>query len=234
MKEDCLDLPEKIYIKRTLQLTPEQKAVYADMKRNAVIVLSDTDQVTATTALTQILRLHQISCGFVNTDDGETIPIKNTRLEELLSILEETSGKVIIWATYRHDIKIIENKLKQLYGEKSVVSYYGDTESEKRQQIIHTFQNNNNCKYFIGHPKTGGFGLTLTVAKTIIYYSNSYDLEVRIQSEDRAHRIGQKNNVTYIDLVTEKTVDEKIVKALRDKINIATQVLGEGWKKWLI
>jgi SNF2 family DNA or RNA helicase len=233
-KEDCLDLPEKNYIKRTIQLTPEQKTVYDDLKKTAVSILNEQDQVTATTQLTCLLRLHQVSCGFVNTDEGEVLELKNSRLEELVSILDEVDGKVLIWATYRHDIKAIENKIKVLYGEDSVVSYYGDTKGEVRQELVNKFQNDPECKYFVGHPKTGGYGLTLVAANTVIYYSNNYDLEVRLQSEDRAHRIGQKNTVTYIDIVTEKTIDELIVKALRNKIDIATQVLGENFKKWLI
>jgi len=85
----------------------------------------------------------------------------------------------------------------------------------------------------VGNPQTGGYGITLTAASTVIYYSNGYDLEKRLQSEDRAHRIGQKKSVTYIDLIAEKTVDEKIVKALRKKINIASEVLGEDLKEWI-
>ena len=85
----------------------------------------------------------------------------------------------------------------------------------------------------MGHPKTGGFGLTLTAANTVIYYSNSYDLELRMQSEDRAHRIGQENKVTYIDLISPKTIDQKIVEALRSKIKIADTILGEDAREWL-
>ena len=104
-----------------------------------------------------------------------------------------------------------------------------------RDQIISDFQDkNSDLRYLVSNPKTGGYGLTLTASHTVIYYSNSYDLEVRLQSEDRAHRIGQTSKVTYIDLIAEKTVDEQIVKSLRGKINIATQVLGEDLKKWLI
>jgi len=139
-KEDCLDLPEKNYMKRTIQLTPEQKTVYDDLKKTAVAILSDEDQVTATTQLTCLLRLHQVSCGFVNSDEGEVLELNNSRLEELVSILEETDGKVLIWATYRHDIKAIENKIKSLYGEDSVVSYYGDTKGEDRQDLVKKFQ----------------------------------------------------------------------------------------------
>ena len=89
-------------------------------------------------------------------------------------------------------------------------------------------------RFFVGQPKTGGYGITLTAANTMIYYSNSYDLEIRLQSEDRAHRIGQKKAVTYIDLIVEDTIDEKIVKSLREKINLAGQVLGEEQKRWLL
>ena len=85
----------------------------------------------------------------------------------------------------------------------------------------------------MGQPKTGGYGITLTSATTVIYYSNSYDLEIRLQSEDRAHRIGQENKVTYIDLVAPNTIDEKILTALRAKIDIASQVLGEDARAWL-
>lgn len=233
-KEQCLDLPEKVYTKRSIELTPEQKKVYDEMKKNAVAVLDDMEQVTANAVITQLLRLHQISCGFLNTDSGISVEIKNNRLSELLGIAEEVSGKAIIWANYRHDIMAIESALKKEYGNDAVRSYFGDTPGEERQNIVESFQKDDNLRFFIGQPRTGGYGLTLTAANTVIYYSNSYDLEVRLQSEDRAHRIGQDKKVTYIDLVAEKTVDEVIVKALRQKINIATQVLGEDWKKWLI
>ena len=128
----------------------------------------------------------------------------------------------------------IEREIAKVYGSEAVASYFGDTPGEERQDIVNRFQEDDSLKFFVGQPRTGGYGLTLTAANTVIYYSNNYDLEVRLQSEDRAHRIGQTSSVTYIDLVAEKTVDEKIVTALRKKINIATQVLGEDWKKWLI
>lgn len=233
-KDECLDLPDKNYIKRSIELTPEQKKMYNQMKKTAVALLDDMEMVTANAVITQLLRLHQISCGFVNTDDGNLVRFKNNRMSELLSILEEVDGKVIIWANYRHDIMAIEMELARAYGPSSVATYFGDTDGEARQDIVERFQTSEDLRFFIGQPRTGGYGLTLTAAKTVIYYSNSYDLEVRLQSEDRAHRIGQTNAVTYIDIIAQGTVDEKIVGALRKKINIATQVLEEDWKKWLI
>ena len=119
------------------------------------------------------------------------------------------------------------------YGPESVVDYYGLTPQDERQDNIRKFQSDPDCRFIVGTPSTGGYGITLTAANTVIYYSNGYDLEKRLQSEDRAHRIGQKKNVTYIDIIAEKTVDEKIVKALRDKINIASEVMGEELKAWI-
>jgi SNF2 family DNA or RNA helicase len=116
-----------------------------------------------------------------------------------------------------------------------VATYYGATPQDERQEIVNAFQDMDSpLRFFVGQPRTGGYGITLTAASTVVYYSNSYDLEIRLQSEDRAHRIGQKKSVTYVDLVSPKTIDEKILLALKDKINLADQVLGEKTANWII
>ena len=233
-KEDCLDLPDKVYLRREVELTTEQKQVYETMKRAAIAELEGS-VISASTVLTQLLRLQQICSGFVNTDDGSFKELPCNKLQELMDVVEETDGKVIIWANFTHNIKAIAEALGKEYGADSVATYYGDTATDARQQIVTKFQDPENpLRFFVGQPRTGGYGLTLTEARTVIYYSNGFDLEVRLQSEDRAHRIGQKSNVTYIDIVVPGTVDEKILVALRNKINIATQVLAEGYKKWLL
>ena len=236
LKSDCLDLPEKIYLKRNIQLTPEQQKAYLEMKKYGIALLGKGQTMSAVNALAQLIRLHQITCGHVKTDDQKIRSIKNNRIEELLSVLEETNDeKVIIWAVYRYDIQEIERQLRKKYGAESVVTFYGDTKAETRQEIVNEFQDKDSpLRFFIANPQTGGYGLTLTASHTVIYYSNSYDLEIRMQSEDRAHRISQTEKVTYIDLIAEKTVDEKIVKSLRNKINLATEVLGEEMKQWLV
>ena len=114
-----------------------------------------------------------------------------------------------------------------------MVSYYGLTPQEERQKNMKQFQANNGVRFVVGTPQTGGYGITLTEANTVIYYSHEYDLEKRIQSEDRAHRIGQKKTVPYVDIIAQDTVDEKIVKALRKKINIASEVMGEELRDWI-
>ena len=239
LKKDCLDLPDKIYITRKIELTPEQKKVYDEIKKYAITDLYDEQeqrqQVSVTSVLTKMLRLHQISCGYTTTDLGENIELTSTRLNELMSILEETEGKAIIWANYRYDIKRIVNEIKKVYGDDSVGSYYGDTSDDNRVLYLKQFQDvKSPLRFMVGNTQTGGYGINLTKASTVIYYSNNFDLEKRLQSEDRAHRIGQVNKVTYIDIVCKGTVDEKIVKSLLAKQNIAAQVLGEeAWKDWI-
>jgi SNF2 family DNA or RNA helicase len=202
------------------------------MKDHALAMLNG--KVTTTmTVLTQLMRLHQITCGHFTADDGSVQSVKSNRMNELMSILEDMDGKAIIWANYQRDIENIVDEITDKYGPESVVDYYGLTPQEDRQDNIRKFQNNPECRFLVGTPQTGGYGITLTQANTVIYYSNGYDLEKRLQSEDRAHRIGQKKTVTYIDLICEDTVDEKIVKALRDKINIASEVMGEELKDWI-
>ena len=232
LKEDCLDLPPKIYMKREIELSAEQKKVYKQMKEEALASLNGK-QITTMTVLTQLMRLQQITCGHFVADDGTTQEIKSNRLNELIDILEEIEGKAIIWCHWQRDVKIIKEALIKEYGPRSVVDYYGLTPQDKRQKNKDDFQNDSKVRFFVGTPQTGGYGLTLTAANTVIYYSNGYDLEKRIQSEDRAHRIGQKKSVTYIDILAEETVDSKIVKSLRKKINIASKVMGEELKSWI-
>ena len=232
LKEDCLDLPDKIFIKRQISLSKDQRKLYDQMKKQALAILNGK-QSTTVNALTQLMRLHQITCGHFTDDNGGTQPIENNRISELMDVLEDVEGKAIIWAHYQYDINQIIKAVVAKYGPGSVVDYYGLTPKDERQDNIKRFQDDPKCRFFVGTPSTGGYGITLTAANTVIYYSNGYDLEKRLQSEDRAHRIGQKKPVTYVDINAQDTVDEKIVKALRKKINIASEVLGEELKSWI-
>jgi len=232
LKDDCLDLPDKVYMKRQVDLTPEQIRLYRQMKQEALATLNGKT-VTTVTALTQIMRLQQITCGHFVADDGTTQNIKHNRMLELMDILEEVEGKAIIWAHWQRDVELITAAIEKQYGPGSVVHYYGKTLPEQRDYAIRNFKENDKVRFFVGTPATGGYGITLTQASTVIYYSNGYDLEKRMQSEDRAHRIGQTKKVTYIDLIAEDTVDTKIVKSLRKKIDIASKVMGEELKAWI-
>ena len=231
-KEQCLDLPPKTYQYREVELTPEQKRVYKELSDLAVSFL-DGKVLSVDTVLTQMLRLHQITCGHYKSDDDEIIQVPNNRLAELMQVLDEAPNKVIIWATYIQDIQAILSALKKEYGDDSTVAYYGAVSQDDRNTAIDRFQKDDTCRFFVGNPQTGSMGITLTAADTVVYYSNSYNLEHRLQSEDRAHRIGQDKKVVYIDIICPGTIDSKIVKALRDKKNIAQQVMGDEWKQWL-
>ena len=233
LKDDCLDLPKKTYMKRTVELTAEQKKVYKQMKQEAIAFLNGK-MVTSATVITQLMRLHQITCGHFKSNDGTVQDLKNNRITQLMDILEEVEGKAVIWAHYRHDIEKIVEAISKTYGENTVVTYYGDTTTDDRQKAIKKIQDENSpVRFIIGTPQTGGYGITLTGASTMIYYSNGYDLEKRQQSEARIDRIGQKRPMTYIDIMAEDTIDDKIVKSLRNKVNIATEIMGEELKAWI-
>jgi len=231
-KDECLDLPPKVYRQRWVSLGEKQRAFYDRFKANAIAILEDST-VSFTNKLTEILRLHQVCNGFVNDDNGDKVELENPKMKELDAVLDETNGKVIIWANYLHNIHDINAHLLKKYGKGSVVVMYGDVSLSQRQEAIKQFQENDNCRFFVANPQTGGHGLTLTAANTVVYFSNNYNLELRLQSEDRAHRIGQTKSVTYIDLIVENTVDEKIVEALVNKNKLAGETLGEEIKSWL-
>jgi SNF2 family DNA or RNA helicase len=233
LKDDCLDLPPKTYTKRIIELSDEQKKVYKTMKEKAIAFLNGK-MVSTATVITQLMRLHQITCGHFTSDDGDVQEIKNNRIDQLMEILEEVEGKAVIWAHYRYDIKKIVEAISKKYGENSVVTYYGDTSTDDRQKAITKIQDkDSSVRFIVGTPQTGGYGITLTGASTMIYYSNGYDLEKRQQSEARIDRIGQEKPMTYIDIIAEGTVDDKIVQSLRKKVNIATEIMGEELKDWI-
>ena len=231
-KEECLDLPPKLRQIRHIDMTPAQKRMYVILKKRAILELEREKLVTAPLIITRILRLQQILCGFIKYDNKteENIEGENPRIQELLNVIEETQGNIIIWATYRNSIKLIRDTLSKKFGASKVAAFFGDTKAEDRQGIVERFQSGE-IRFFVGQPRTGGYGLTLTKAKTVIYFNNTYDMEVRLQSEDRAHRIGQKDKVLYIDFVCPNTLDEKIMKTLNTKKKLADQITGDNWKE---
>jgi SNF2 family DNA or RNA helicase len=233
LKDDCLDLPPKTFMKRVVQLTPDQKKIYLQMKQFALSQM-DGKIMTTATVLTQLMRLQQITCGHFNADDGTIKEVDSNRLPELMNVLEEIEGKVVIWAHWQRDVHRIIQEISKKFGENSFVDYYGLTPMSERQTNIEKFQDPSSpVRFFIGTTQTGGYGITLTAASTMIYYSNGYDLEKRQQSEARIDRIGQEHPMTYIDIMCEDTVDERIVKALKKKVDIASQIMGEELKDWI-
>ena len=232
LKDDCLDLPKKTFMKRIINLSPDQYKIYEQMRKTALATLNGKMTTTAT-ALTQIMRLQQITCGHFKADDGTMQDIPNNRIKELVDILYEIEGKVVIWAHWQRDVNLIIKEITKEFGEGCCVDYFGLTPQDERQANIKKFQEDEKVRFFVGTPQTGGYGITLTAASNMIYYSNGYDLEKRKQSEARIDRIGQKKPMTYIDILAEDTIDEKIVLALRKKVNIASEIMGEELKAWI-
>ena len=234
LKKDCLDLPDKVYMPRYVGMTKRQLELYEQIRKEALVLFEDGKIVSAPQMVTQMLRLQQILSGYLTTDDGYQENFDTKRMDALLDICYESSGKVIIWSRFRYDIMKIHQVLADNFGKESAARYYGDTSDDERSKIIDDFQNpSSKLRFFIGNPATAGRGLTLTEASTVVYYANDFNLDTRIQSEDRCHRIGQNKSVTYIDLISEGTIDEKIVSSLVNKINLSAKVLGEEAKEWL-
>ena len=232
-KDECLDLPEKVYMKREVELSEEQKKAYGMMKKEALMIIED-NLFSTQSVLTQLMRLQQVVAGSLRNADGETVVLANNRVKETVSLLEETGGKVIVFAVFQTDIEELEKAIGKQFGRESVASFYGKTSNKRREEVLEAFQDpDSELRFFVSNPHTGGRGLTLTAADTMIFYSNSYDLELRLQAEDRIHRIGQDNRCTYVDLVAPGTVDTRILDSLRKKIKISNEVLGEV-KEWFV
>jgi SNF2 family DNA or RNA helicase len=229
-KADVLDLPEKVYTKQYFDLSPGQARHYRSMTEGFALQLA-AGEVTAMLAITQLLRFQQLTSGFVTTDEQKVVKLsENPRLDLLREIMEDTQGKVIIWAKFTQEIDDILAALKEDRIE--AVRYDGKTSAEDRADAVDRFQGGS-ARAFVANPAAAGEGLTLHAATTVIYYSNSFKLTDRLQSEDRAHRIGQRHHVLYIDLVGTDTVDEKIVEALRNKRDIASEVTGDTARQWI-
>ena len=233
-KDQCLDLKPKIRQKRYIELEGESKKIYERLRTSAFAIVEDST-ISFSNKLTEIIKLHQVCNGFTKDDEGKMINLHESKLKALEEIIEETDGKIIIWANYLWNIHQINHFLKVRYGEESTVSIFGEVNVEDRKKAVERIQTDEKTRFMVGNPTTGGFGLTLTACNTVIYFSNNYNLEVRKQSEDRAHRIGQKGSVLYIDIVARNTLDEAIMKSLVNKGQIAAKTLGEeDLRDWLL
>ena len=233
-KDQCLDLKPKVRQKRYIELDGDGKKIYEKLRTTALAIVEDST-ISFSNKLTEIVKLHQVCNGFTKDDEGKFLRLHDQKVKALHEVIEEADGKIIIWANYLWNIHEIIHSLKSRYGEESVVSIFGEVDVKDRKKAVESFQNDSNVRFFVGNPTTGGFGLTLTACNTVVYFSNNYNLEVRKQSEDRAHRLGQKGTVVYIDIVARNTLDEAIMKSLTNKGQIAAKTSGEeDLRDWLL
>ena len=225
LKRDCLDLPEKIYTRRLFALPAGLRREYDRLERTWRLREEDGTE-TPVTRLHSMLLLQQLTSGFVNVD-GEPRKMladdgTNPRLAAFMDVVEDLSGPFIVWARFREELRQIAAALKA--AGISAAEFHGGTSDADRERIVDEFQRGE-LRAFVGQPEAGGTGRTLTAAETVVYYSNDFNLTTRQQSEDRAHRIGTRHNVVYIDMVAEDTLDESITTALQRKEDVAAFVL---------
>lgn len=230
---DCYDVPETFYVMREVGLTDEQKRLYAEIRDNASAQLAGGAYVTATEAVSQILRLHQVLCGHVGDENGQLHMLPNKRIDAVLEVLEEHGGKAIIWSHYVPLLLAIKERLCQEYGPGSTALFYGGNRGTRHEDEAR-FLGDPECRFMLSTQSAGGRGNTWSIADLAIYASNSFDLEHRDQSEWRTLQVGKRRNVTNVDLVVPGTVDEKVIQSLRNKIDVASAIMGDGARSWLI
>jgi SNF2 family DNA or RNA helicase len=226
LKKDCLDLPPKVYKNVYFDMLPKQREAYELMAEEARIQLDDGD-ILSVHELAALVKMQQITSGFVKLPSGDIqyVAENNPRLETLLDVIEDIDGKIIIWARFREEIAAIVKALRDV-GRK-VVEYHGGIKPADREIAVDSLQKGD-AGIFVGQAQSGGIGLTLTAAETTIYFSNDFNNETRLQSEDRNHRMGTINHIRYIDLVATDSIDEKIASALQRKSQVASIVLDGG------
>lgn len=236
-KEEAVDLPEQTFENRIVTLGKKERGIYNQLKRDSVAQLEDGGQVTATTVLTRLLRLQQFTGGFLVEDEAmKPQLVSRGKLDALADILQdyviEGRKKLVIFARFIPEVmEIIKLATAMLNkAKKSCVAIYGDIPKEQRGDIVRQFQTDPDTMVFAGQIDTAGTGITLTAADTCVYYSVNFNYATYSQSLSRIHRIGQKNRCTYIHLVTAKTVDETILRALARKEDLAKTVV-DDWRR---
>lgn len=221
LKDDCLDLPPKMYKRWTVELSPAQRKLYDDLARN-FFADCDGKQISASIGIVRLIRLQQITCGWFPAD-GETdytrIPGDNPKLEAVLQHCKHRQKKTIVWARFKQDVKDITEELRREHGRDNVMSYFGETDIEERGIVRDRFQKED--LQFVVANKAAARGLTFTACDDNFIHSNSFDFGDRKQLEDRTHRIGTANSVLYTDCEAARTVDRKIINCLKKRQKIA-------------
>jgi SNF2 family DNA or RNA helicase len=276
LREDCIDLPPQVFVKRRFDLAPEQRRVYDQLVAQYRAELEDGTVLDAPLALQRLMRLHQVACGFALVEKVREVPVELAdtmgmatqvqrhavqicddmpRLDALEDVLEDLPEQAIVWTRFRADAAGVMRRLngwdKGKYGEESVAlerrddglldvpplgpvagRVDGTVGHNDREKVIAAFRAGR-CRVLVANPMAMGIGITLNEAKTCIYYSQDYQWEMRVQSEARNYRIGQDRGVYVVDLVANKTLDEKLINALVGRLDVSSLVMGDKWKEWI-
>lgn len=230
--EDCYDMPESVWQFRYVEMTPEQKRLYNEMKREATTEFNGSYS-SATNIVSRLIRMHQILCGHIVDENKHIHPVPENRTKELFSLLDDYDGKAIIWVAYDYDVRRVAEELRRRYGENSVARFWGGNRATREGEEF-VFQTNPECRFMIATPAAGGRGRMWAMANLVVYYSSDPNLEYRSQSEERPKGVGKTDYITYVDLCTKSTVDELFINTLRKKMDLASVVMGDEKWKWLI
>ena len=236
LKEDVLDLPPKLYSRRYFTLSKEQAELYLKIRDQYEAELASGAFVDANLAIVRLLRLQQIISGYVGTDDEEEptqlIDGRNPLLDEIESTCQGLYHQGIIWCRFTKTIDQLMDRLGD-----AAVRYDGSLSEDEAERSKLMFQAGD-AQWFIGNAQKGATGLTLIQAKSVLYAENSFKYVDRVQSEDRAHRIGQEDPVNYIDFEARlpggaQTVARHIINNLRGKQDIASKITGDELRDWI-
>lgn len=223
-----------VYVIREVELSAEQKRIYVEVRDFATAEVEAGKHVTALAVIAQILRLHQIVCGFtVDDTTGEILDLPQRRIDALLGVLAEYDGKAIIWVSYDRDIGKVVAALEDEYGPGCVARFWGGNRPTREDEEAR-FKADPQCRFLVATAAAGGRGRTWSMADLAVFYSNDFDLEHRMQAEERTEGVDKFTGATRVDLVARGTVDEKIIQALRNKIDLASAVTGDAWRQWLV
>jgi hypothetical protein len=231
--EDCYDMPPVDYAFRDVALTPEQKRLYGEMKKNATTKLESLDHVTATHVIVQMLRLHQILCGHIVDEQGVVHDVSENRTTELCDMLEDYDGKAIIWVSYDRSVDKVVAALEKRFGENTVSRFWGGNVKTRETEEM-WFKTEPDRRFMVSTPDAGGRGRDWSVADWVIYFSNRNNLDHRSQSEDRAKAVGKTRPMAYTDMRVQGTVEDPILRCLRNKLDMAATINGDQWREWII
>lgn len=231
--EDCYDMPPSDYSFRDVEMTPEQAKAYEEMKIFATTELENAQHITAANVITQILRLHQILCGHSTDEEGNPVEIPEKRTASMVEMLEDYDGKAIIWCSYDADVRKVTAALEKEFGQGCVARFWGGNRDTREQEEV-AFKTQPSCRFMVATPDAGGRGRTWDCADLVVYHSSRNNLDHRAQSEERPKAVGKMRPVAYVDMRVPGTVEEKIIEALRRKINIADLISGDNYRDWLI
>lgn len=221
-KEECLDLPEVTYTTRTVPLTPQQMKYYEALRKHMVAVAAG-EEITTVNAAANLNKLLQLSCGAVYSDSGETIAFDaSNRMVALKEVIDEASHKVIVFAPYKHSIRIVSEELRKSGYTCEVIS--GDVSVGKRSEIFDKFQTEPDPKVLVIQPQAASHGVTLTAANVIVYWSPVMSVETYLQANARTHRAGQRNPCTVVHLQG-SPVEKRMYAMLEAKIDVHSRVV---------